>query len=103
MPRKRGAATIQDRNIIPADNRQLLDRINSKHSLVGIIGMGYVGLPLVRTFSRAGFATLGFDIDSAKIKKLRAGKSYIKHIPSDMIAELLEGKRFDATDDMGRL
>ena len=85
------------------DHSQLLDRIKSKKALIGIMGMGYVGLPLVRTFSKAGFATMGFDVDESKIKKLRAGQSYIEHIPSRMIADLVRSRRFDATSDMTRL
>ena len=49
--------------------------------------MGYVGLPLMRTFCAAGLRCLGFDIDPVKIDKLNAGKSYIKHIPSSLIAK----------------
>ena len=48
---------------------------------VGIVGMGYVGLPLMRTFCRAGFSCLGFDVDTAKVDQLNAGKSYITHYP----------------------
>lgn len=85
------------------DHNSLLRKIKDKKALVGIIGMGYVGLPLVRTFSQAGFPTMGFDIDESKIRMLRAGKSYIKHIPSSMVAELVNSGRFTATDDMTRL
>ena len=65
--------------------------------------MGYVGLPLVREFCRAGFSVLGFDIDPAKIKKLNAGRSYIRHIPSDRIRRLVRSGQFGATDDFARL
>jgi UDP-N-acetyl-D-glucosamine dehydrogenase len=54
--------------------------IRSKKAVVGVIGLGYVGLPLVRLFSLKGFRVLGFDIDPAKIEKLRRGESYIKSI-----------------------
>ncbi len=70
---------------------------------MGIMGMGYVGLPLVRTFGNAGFTTLGFDVDSAKVRMLNAGKSYIKHIPDSMIAGLKRAKRFRATADFREL
>jgi len=53
----------------------LLEKIESRKALVGIIGMGYVGLPLVRTFCGGGFRVLGYDIDPAKIRMLNAGKS----------------------------
>ena len=55
-------------------------KIRNKESRVGIIGLGYVGLPLVKTFLNKGFEVLGFDIDGKKVEKLNQGKSYIKHI-----------------------
>src|ERR1700752_1799027 len=67
------------------------------------MGMGYVGLPLVRTFGSAGFATLGFDIDDSKVKMLNAGKSYIKHIPGSMIKALADRKKFRAASDFREL
>jgi len=75
----------------------LLEKIESRKALIGIIGMGYVGLPLVRTFCSGGFRVLGYDIDPAKIRMLNAGKSYIEHIPSSMIAGLIKAKKFRAT------
>lgn len=86
-----------------ADDNALLKRIQERKALVGIVGMGYVGLPLVRTFTSAGFRVLGFDVDATKIKMLKAGRSYIKHIPASMVAGLVKSKQFDATDDMKRL
>jgi UDP-N-acetyl-D-glucosamine dehydrogenase len=79
--------------------RTLLERILAHEAKVGVIGLGYVGLPLVRATVDAGFAVLGFDIDRDKIEKLNAGHSYIRHISSDTIAALREGDRFEATDD----
>ncbi len=84
-------------------NDQLLKRLTSKNARIGILGLGYVGLPLVRAFSNAGLKCLGFDTDPAKIKKLLAGKSYIKHIPASHIRDLLDSKKFDATIDFSRL
>ncbi|HOW19747.1 MAG TPA: nucleotide sugar dehydrogenase, partial [Phycisphaerae bacterium] len=81
----------------------LLEKIESRKALVGIIGMGYVGLPLVRTFCGGGFRVLGYDIDPAKIRMLNAGKSYIEHIPSSMIAGLVKAKKFRATARAGDL
>jgi len=78
-------------------DKRLLERINKRTALVGILGMGYVGLPLARTFCGAGFRTLGYDIDPRKVKMLNAGKSYIKHIPSETIAKLRAAGRFSAT------
>jgi UDP-N-acetyl-D-glucosamine dehydrogenase len=79
--------------------RKLLEAIQARTARVGIIGMGYVGLPLMRSFCRGGFATLGFDIDAEKIRRLNAGKSYIKHIPSTIIQEFLASGLFSASDD----
>jgi UDP-N-acetyl-D-glucosamine dehydrogenase len=77
--------------------------IAQKVAKVGVIGLGYVGLPLVRAFLRAGFPVMGFDIDSSKVEKLRAGQSYIKHIGSEWIAENVAKGRFEPTADFGRL
>ena len=87
----------------PLDIAALESKIRSKKALVGIMGMGYVGLPLVRTFANAGFRCLGFDIDPAKVRMLNAGKSYIKHIPNSMIEGLLRAKRFRATANFKEL
>jgi UDP-N-acetyl-D-glucosamine dehydrogenase len=83
--------------------QKLLDRIHNRKAVVGIIGMGYVGLPLAQTFGAAGFRVIGFDIDPAKIKALMAGRSYIKHITSASVAKLRQGDRFIATADFKRL
>jgi len=79
-------------------DKQLLSAIRNKSARIGILGMGYVGLPLVRTFCRAGFSCLGFDIDLQKVRALNAGRSYIKHIPSSLIRDLLATRRFKASD-----
>jgi UDP-N-acetyl-D-glucosamine dehydrogenase len=76
-------------------------RIQSREALVGIIGLGYVGLPLAKTFTKGGFRVLGFDVDKQKVDKLNAGKSYIKQFPDAVIAEM-RGK-FEATDRFDRL
>jgi UDP-N-acetyl-D-glucosamine dehydrogenase len=81
----------------------LKQRIDARDAVVGIIGMGYVGLPLAHTFWEAGFPILGFDIDPEKVEALEAGRSYIKHIPSERIAEMRKGDRFAATTDFARL
>jgi UDP-N-acetyl-D-glucosamine dehydrogenase len=82
---------------------RLADLIRSKKALIGVIGLGYVGLPLVRAFTAAGFRCMGFDVDQAKVDKLKAGQSYIKHIDSAAIAQLIKGDKFEPTADMGRL
>lgn len=83
--------------------RNLLEKIQQKQAKVGVIGLGYVGLPLLRAFIRAGFSAIGFDIDETKVQKLNAGESYIGHIPSEWIREWINTGRFEATADMNRL
>ena len=70
---------------------------------VGVVGLGYVGLPLIHAFVNAGFSTLGFDVDSEKIAQLEQGRSYIKHIPSEWIQTWQTDSKFSATDDMSRM
>ena len=76
--------------------------ITARSATVGIIGLGYVGLPIARAFSRRGFPVLGFDIDPDKVRRLRAGQSYIQHIPAGEIEEMLAAG-FEATADFDRL
>lgn len=81
----------------------LEERIRNKTALVGIIGLGYVGLPLMMAFVKAGFRTIGFDVDQAKVDMLTTGQSYIKHINAAHIANLIEEKQFEPTADLTRL
>jgi len=77
----------------------LKNKIEKKKAVVGVIGLGYVGLPLVRLFLKSGFKVYGFDIDNNKIKKLKRGISYIKHIDFKFFKErFLDGKFFPTTD-----
>ncbi|UCG15127.1 MAG: nucleotide sugar dehydrogenase [Phycisphaerales bacterium] len=78
-------------------DKQLASRIDKRTAVIGVVGMGYVGLPLVRTFCGAGFRCLGYDIDDRKVTQLNAGRSYIKHIPSATISGLIKDKRFRAS------
>ena len=82
---------------------KLLQLIHSRQARVGVLGLGYVGLPLVRLFAAAGFRTLGFDVDEAKVARLLAGESYIGHIPATWIAEAIESGQFEPTADARRL
>ena len=81
----------------------LLERINNKSVDIGIIGLGYVGLPLGLEFSERNFHVIGFDLDSAKVNKLNNGESYIKHIPSERISHVILSNKFEATDNFHRL
>jgi UDP-N-acetyl-D-glucosamine dehydrogenase len=82
---------------------ELAGKIERGEALIGVIGLGYVGLPLVQAFLQAGFRTLGFDIDPRKVERLNRGESYIGHIPSTWIAEWRGAGRFEATADHARL
>jgi UDP-N-acetyl-D-glucosamine dehydrogenase len=81
----------------------LRQAITDRTAVVAVIGLGYVGLPLVELFAGRGFRVLGFDIDPRKVEQLQAGESYIGHIPSDRVAALRDGGRFEATTDFARL
>ncbi len=82
---------------------KLLSKLEQGKAVIGVIGLGYVGLPLVREFTRGGAKVLGFDVDPAKVKGLLAGKSYIEHIPASTVKCMLASGRFDATTDFDRL
>ena len=82
---------------------KLNDRIKQKEFMLGVIGLGYVGLPLSLTFLRKDISVLGFDLDAKKIDMLHAGISYIKHIPSDELSGFVQQDKFSATADFSRL
>jgi UDP-N-acetyl-D-glucosamine dehydrogenase len=82
---------------------ELLARINERTAVVGIVGLGYVGLPLAIHFGRQGFRVVGFDVDHSKIDCLARGCSYIKHIPAAPLLDLIERDRLLPTDDEARL
>ena len=77
--------------------------IQAKQATVGIIGLGYVGLPLGLCFAENGFSVIGFDVDQSKIIALNKGASYIKHIKPDRIAKSIQNKKFTATSDFSKL
>ena len=70
--------------------KSLIKKIEDKEALIGIVGLGYVGLPLMIRFAEVGFKVLGFDIDKEKVKILNNGESFIKHIPSDKIKQAVD-------------
>jgi len=82
---------------------QVIERILRKKALIGIIGMGYVGLPLVLRFCEEGFRVLGFDVDSKKVAQLKRGSSYLKSIPPSRISQFVRNGPLDVTDDFSRL
>ncbi|WP_246786669.1 NAD(P)-binding domain-containing protein, partial [Bradyrhizobium sp. USDA 3458] len=63
-------------------NFELIDKLDRKTAKIGIVGLGYVGLPLMLRYSDVGYKVIGFDIDQSKVDALRAGRSYIEHISS---------------------
>ena len=74
---------------------QLLKKLKNKSAVIGIVGLGYVGLPLVLRYSEAGYKNvIGFDIDEDKVIKLAKGQSYIKHIKSDSIKKAYKNGLF---------
>ncbi|MGQ9645507.1 MAG: nucleotide sugar dehydrogenase [Thermodesulfobacteriota bacterium] len=82
---------------------QLLQKILQKKALVGIIGMGYVGLPLVLRFCEEGFHILGFDVDAKKVAQLKRGRSYLKSIPSSRISRFVREGLLDVTENFSFL
>lgn len=80
----------------------LIHKLNSKEAVIGIVGLGYVGLPLMLRYNDIGFRVLGIDIDQEKVDYLNAGKSYIEHIPSEKVARAAKSG-FEATTDFSRV
>jgi UDP-N-acetyl-D-glucosamine dehydrogenase len=81
----------------------LLNKIATKSAVVGVIGQGYVGLPLALVFWEAGFKVVGFDVDTKKIDALSKGESYIKHVGPQRVAAAVQSGGFSATSDFDRL
>ncbi len=81
----------------------LVEKIKNKEANIGVVGLGYVGLPLLMEFVEKGFRTIGFDIDDQKVEKLNAGKSYIKHIDEARVKKVRDSGLFEATSDFARI
>jgi UDP-N-acetyl-D-glucosamine dehydrogenase len=79
-----------------------LARITARNCTIGIIGLGYVGIPLALAAVKAGFKVIGFDIDAPRVAKLNRGESFIKHIETSAITQAVETGRFEATTDFSR-
>ena len=80
---------------------QLITRLKDRSAVIGIVGLGYVGIPLAIRYAAVGYKVVGFDIDPDKADKINAGKTYIKHIPDEVIADSVS-KGFEATTDFER-
>ncbi len=81
----------------------LQDKITSRRAVVGVLGLGYVGLPLASAFVEAGFPVLGFDTDPTKIEQLARGEQYLRHLGAAMTERMKASGRFEATTDFSRL
>jgi UDP-N-acetyl-D-glucosamine dehydrogenase len=81
----------------------LKDRIRSRDAKVGVIGLGYVGLPLAVEFARAGLDVTGFDVDAFKVAEINAGRSYIRDVSEEHVSESVKAGRLRATTDMAGL
>jgi len=81
----------------------VIDRIRSKQARIGVIGLGYVGLPLAVEFARVGFDVTGFDVDPDKLREIRAGRSYVPDVPEAEIAAAVNAGKLHVTSDMRSL
>ena len=86
-----------------ANNQGLLDRIRAKTARIGVIGLGYVGLPLAVEFARHGFDVTGFDVDESKTSQINAGQSYIPDVAQAELDEVVKAGRLRGTTRMGDL
>jgi UDP-N-acetyl-D-glucosamine dehydrogenase len=82
---------------------ELKNLIAEKRAVIGVIGLGYVGLPLIVEFALKGFPTIGFEVDAKKVDSLNTGVSHIVDVPSENVRKILETKKFEATTDFSKL
>jgi UDP-N-acetyl-D-glucosamine dehydrogenase len=88
---------------LPKAGQEILERIRAKTVRLGVVGLGYVGLPLAEVFARAGVTVTGFDVDAKKIENIAAGRSYIGDVTDEQLREQVEAKRISATTDFDGL
>jgi len=86
-----------------ANSERLLDRIRTRQARIGVIGLGYVGLPLAVEFARRGFDVSGFDVDESKTSQINAGNSYIPDVPQADLNEVVKAGRLRGTSRMADL
>ena len=103
MSNRSSPAAVAETATQSVDVEALHRRFRAREATIGVIGLGYVGLPLVGAIAASGFSVLGFDIDAEKVAQLNAGRSYIHHIPDATIAALVEKRCFRAVSDFARL
>ncbi len=94
---------VSNRSLHGVDVEALRRRLVSREATVGVIGLGYVGLPLVGALAENGFTVVGFDIDAEKVATLNSGRSFIRHIPHEAIAGMVRSRRFRAVTDFAEL
>ena len=82
---------------------EILRKIDAREFAVGVIGLGYVGLPLALEFAGQGFSVIGFDIDPIKADALNGGRSYIRHIDSERVDKAVTSGKLEATVDFSRI
>ncbi|HXI23340.1 MAG TPA: NAD(P)-binding domain-containing protein, partial [Pyrinomonadaceae bacterium] len=82
---------------------ELISLINDKRARVGVIGLGYVGLPLATEFATKGLRATGFEVDATKVEKINSGESYIGDVKSESIKQNVDAGRLSATTDFGEL
>src|ERR1043165_5755943 len=82
---------------------ELIDLITNKQAHIGVIGLGYVGLPLLVEFASKGFKATGFEVDESKAKQINAGTSYIGDVPPSKLKEVVDAKRPSAPTDFNHL
>jgi len=91
------------RNTVRMIKKELIDLITAKRAQVGVIGLGYVGLPLLAEFAGSGIKATGFEVDAEKAAQINSGNSYIGDVPSAVIKKLVDGKLLRATIDFDHL
>ena len=96
-----GMASLADRTALA--HHALMQAFATRRARVGVIGLGYVGIPLALATAKAGFRVLGFDIDEPRVAQINRGESFIRHIPSASISDAIEAQCFEATADFDRL
>jgi UDP-N-acetyl-D-glucosamine dehydrogenase len=86
---------------MPDEYQNLISKLTDKTACIGVLGLGYVGLPLCLRFSEAGYKVIGFDVDAGKIEKLNSGRRYFSHYGDDLVAAAVS-RDFSATADFAR-
>ncbi len=94
---------LKGKRPVAENKKKLLDKISARTARVGVVGLGYVGLPLLVEFARGGFNSTGFEVDTRKADAINRGESYIPDVSTAQVAEMVEAKRLGATTDFAQL